>query len=514
MYIYNIIYEYMKKEGYVSEIKNRLIEFYEQLEFQKKVFITVTESLSETEKFIYIKNVQEKQINDLFGNNNVIIESFNEIFPKKILTEGEFNIRNEIIKFNDFLFLSMCQKIGALNENTTVNPLKWVKKKYKLLQEQKISDLPQNQNPIPNLTQKKNTNLYNQIPDSPTKQQFVKDQQALGKKIEAAKKPKPETSILNNAINYINQNGISTIMEGLRSALFSLGGIAVQTILAFTGAGAIVNDVAWGILTLYDAYQYFTNGSTNYLFNLIIDIICLVTAGTLSGVLKNFMGKAATSVGSALKSLMESSAGNFIKSAFNTIKNGIPTLTKWLGESATFMKTKMGIGWASFNIQRTATLLKTIANELAKWVGGSLGSAAKFAVSPLMRAGIALGRTFEIGVLKELQTVAPSQIEKWVGKTVSQSEIKAAEKYAEENLKEKPTEQALRFLDSKFGTHMGDLYAFQLNAKKLGNTSAKLTKGLTAVDVGTEISRGRDVGVMQSRRTEPIKQSGSAILGL
>ena len=64
-------------------------------------------------------------------------------------------------------------------------------------------------------------------------------------------------------------------MEGLRSALFSLGGVAVQTILAFTGAGAIVNDVAWGILTLYDAYQYFTNGSTNSLFNLIIDIINL-----------------------------------------------------------------------------------------------------------------------------------------------------------------------------------------------------------------------------------------------
>ena len=230
------------------------------------------------------------------------------------------------------------------------------------------------------------------------------------------------------------------------------------------------------------------------------------------------MGKASTSVGSALKSLMESSAGNFIKSAFNTIKNGIPTLTKWLGEAATFMKTKMGIDWAAFNIQRTATLLKTIANELAKFVAGTLGdvasSATKFVVSPLMRAGIALGRTFEIGILKELQTVAPSQIEKWVGKTVSQSQMKAAEKYAEENLKEKPTEQALRLLDSKFGTHMGDLYAFQLNAKKLGNTSAKLTKGLTAVDVGSEVSRGRDVGAMQSRRTEPIKQSGSAILGL
>jgi hypothetical protein len=495
----------MTKELYISEVKNLLIEFYNQLEFQKKVFVSITESLHQTEKLSYIKKIQKEQINDLFDNNEVIVESYKEIFPKRILSESKFDIRDEINKFNDFLFLSMCQKIGVLREDSNFNPLKWVKKKYKLLQEQRISDLPQNQQtytgPKPNFTQAK--------PGQQTYADYKKTQPLY-------KKDQSTTIVdyLKNAVNYINQNGISAIMEGLRSALFSLGGVAVQTILAFTGVGAIVNDVAWGILTLYDAYQYFTNGSTNSLFNLIIDIICLVTAGTLSGVLKNFMGKASTSIGSAIKSLMESSAGNYIKSAFNTIQNGIPTLTKWLGESATFMKTKMGIDWAAFNIQRTITLLKTIIQEFAKWFGGSLGSAVKFAVSPLMRAGIALGRTFEIGILKELQTVAPSQIEKWVGKTVSQSEIKAVEKYAEENLKEKPTEQALRLLDSKFGTHMGDLYAFQLNAKKLGKTSEKLTKGLTSVDVGTEVARGREVGAMQSRRTEPIKQSGSAILGL
>jgi len=495
----------MTKELYISEVKNLLIEFYNQLEFQKKVFVSITESLHQTEKLPYIKKIQKEQINDLFDNNEVIVESYKEIFPKRILSESKFDIRDEINKFNDFLFLSMCQKIGVLREDSNFNPLKWVKKKYKLLQEQRISDLPQNQQtytgPKPNFTQAK-----------PGQQTY-----ADYKKTQPLYKKDQSTNIvddLKNAVDYIKQNGISSIMEGLRSALFSLGGVAVQTILAFTGAGLIVNDVAWGILTLYDAYQYFENGSASSLFNLIIDIICLVTGGSLSGVLKGFIGKATTGAGNAIKMLMEGAAGKYIKPVIETIKNGASLLSKWLGEASTFMKSEMGIGWVSKHVVNIKNLFNNTVSELSKWTGEAIGSFAGSVSRGSLKIAEFMTKPFDVTIFRELQSVAPQQIEKWVGKTISQSELKAAEKYAEDNLKEKPTEEALKIVDSKFGTHIGDLYALQLNARKLGKSSAKISQGLSSVDIGTEISRGRNPGEMISRRVEPIKQSGSAILGI
>jgi hypothetical protein len=505
----------MNKQLYISEVKSLLIEFYSQLEFQKKVFISITESLHQTEKLSYIKKIQKEQINDLFGNNEVIVESYKEIFPKRILTESKFDVRDEISKFNDFLFLGMCHKIGMIKEDTKINPLKWVKKKIK---EQRISDLPQNQSPKANLTSKPK-DLRTTL--SPQQQQQYKDitrgQKDLGKQYADAQKPKPETDILTNAINYIRQSGIGAIMESLRSALFSLGGIAVQTVLAFTGAGAIVNDVAWGILTLYDGYQYFQNGSTTSLMNLVIDLICLVTAGTLGSVLGKYVGRAASSVSEAIKVLMEGGAGNAIKGVLNTIKNGTSMVSKWLGESSLFMKNKMGINWVANQTKNVGDFFVELTKELVEVTGEQVGVAVGLAPRAIMRAGVYLGERFEVELLKDFGKIPVSQMEKWVGKTFSEAELNAAKKYVEENGKERPTEEVLRMVDSKFGTHMGDLFALYLDSKKLSSTTKKIssTKSIDKVSQNTanELARFRDPGQQQSRRVAPIQQAGASLLG-
>jgi hypothetical protein len=459
----------MTKELYISEVKSLLIEFYNQLEFQKKVFVSITESLHQTEKFSYIKKIQKEQITDLFGNNEVIVESYKEIFPKRILSESKFDTRDEINKFNDFLFLSMCQKIGVLREDSNFNPLKWVKKKYRIIQEQRISDLPQNQQTNvntgfkPNLTPQKNVNLYDQIPNSPVKQQFVKDQQALAKKMDDLK----------NAVNYIKQNGISTIMEGLRSALFSIGGIVVQTALAFTGAGAIANDVAWGILTLYDGYQYFVNGTG--LMNLVIDIICLVTAGTLGPVLGKYIGKAASSISGVIKILMEGGAGKVIKPSLNTIKNGASVLSKWLGEAAAFMKNKMSINWVSDIVSRVQKLFTTIYDELAKWVGESVGNIAATGI----RAGAWIGEKASIPILEELALLDANKYSQYVAQHVSKKEVEEMVHYIKTNMSDNRNEEILRFIDSKYGTHMGDFYANYVMAKHAQHGKKEIGKSAT-----------------------------------
>lgn len=510
----------MTKQLYISEVKSLLIELYSQLEFQKKVFISITESLHQTEKFSYVKKIQKEQINDLFNNNKVIVESYNELFPKRILTEGKFDIRDEISKFNDFLFLGMCHKIGMIKEDTKINPLKWVKGKIK---EQRISDLPQNQNPDDKLSDEEYYNKYgvsrgmkpNFTPAKPGQQTYgeYKKTQPLYKKDQS-------TTIiddLTNAVNYIKKSGIGAIMESLRSALFSLAGVAVQTVLAFTGAGAIVNDVAWGILTLYDGYQYFQNGSTTSLMNLVIDLICLVTAGTLGSVLGKYIGRAASSVSEAIKVLMEGGAGNAIKGVLNTIKNGATAVSKWLGEASLFMKNKMGIEWVASKIQPIQKLFNTIVTEISKWFEYAVGRAAGAAPRLIQRAGVYIGEKFEVELLKDFGKIPVEQMEKWIGKTVTEAELNAAKKYAEENGREKPTEEVLRMIDSKFGTHMGDLFALYMNSKKLASTTGKITSTKSvdkvAQNTANELARLRDPGQQQSRRVAPIQQSGAALLG-
>lgn len=498
---------YLKEEHSfgLTEVENLLIEFYNQLEFQKKVFIGILNTMSEGEKYSYIKKLQIEQVNYLFSKDNLILESYKIIFPKFIISENKFNFVDEITKFNEFLFSSICQKIGFIKENT----LKWVKKKYKLLQEQRISDLPQN--PKPNLTSKKNTNLYNQIPDSPTKQQFVKDQQSLGKKIEAAKKPKPETNILNNAINYINQNGISAIMEGLRSALFSIGGLTVQVVLAFTGVGAIANDVAWGILTLYDAYQYFSNGyDGKYLMNLALDIFCLATAGTLGPVLGKFIGKTAPSITNAIKILMEGGAGKYIKPVLDVIKSGAQRVSKFLGEASTFMANKMGIGWAPQSIGDIKALFNTIVTSIGDIVGTVAGKVANL----IQRKGVQLFDRYNPTIAQGFSRISAEQIQSWVGRTVTESQLKAAEKLAEENLKNKPTQEVLNLIDEKLGTHIGDLFALYLNTKKsISNANTLQSKSLDKIaqSAGADVLQFKDPTDKLPKYTQNVKQAVTSI---
>ena len=76
------------KEGHsfgLTEVENLLIEFYNQLEFQKKVFIGILNTMPDDEKYSYIKKLQIEQVNYLFSKDNLILESYKIIFPKFII---------------------------------------------------------------------------------------------------------------------------------------------------------------------------------------------------------------------------------------------------------------------------------------------------------------------------------------------------------------------------------------------------------------------------------------------
>jgi hypothetical protein len=312
------------------------------------------------------------------------------------------------------------------------------------------------------------------------------------------------TNLLSNALSYINQYGIARIMEGLRSALLSGVGTAIQIALSFTGVGAIANEIAWGIMTLYDAYQLFVNKTNGSTANLIIDLICLLTAGNLGKTLKGFVNLAGEGVGTVLQSFMKSGVGKYITPILGKLEGGMASLLNFLGQASKFMENKMGIKWVASLLNPVKTFFMDMLGKL----NGLLGKGISKLGTPIVRAAASLGAKFEAQIFSELGKKSEQELAKLAGETITKTEIKAAEKYAEENLKEKPTKEAMAILDKNFGTKMSNVYSTYLASKKLASNRAKIGSGeIGVVDVGADALRGDNTAEKGTKYANKIRAS-------
>ncbi len=156
---------------------------------------------------------------------------------------------------------------------------------------------------------------------------------------------------ISQAWNFIKEKGAPWFFENMRKALFSWGGVAVQTFLAHPSiqiaTGGITTGLIvtiWGAMLAYDTLEAL-EGRPNWI-NLMIDIVSLLTLG-VGG--KAVQGAAAT--------IPKSSSGSLSK-VLNYLKN--TSIGKWL----------VGIlGKASSSLSNVLSLVgKGIA-----WVGEKLG---------------------------------------------------------------------------------------------------------------------------------------------
>jgi hypothetical protein len=79
-------------------------------------------------------------------------------------------------------------------------------------------------------------------------------------------------------------------MEQIREFASGAKGIAVAVALDAMGIGEIINPVFWILFLLYDIWLWFSKGVKN-LFNIIIDIIGILTAGANTSYGKQVLGK-------------------------------------------------------------------------------------------------------------------------------------------------------------------------------------------------------------------------------
>lgn len=421
-----------------SNSSNQYSIFQKELDFQKNVHLHHISMLEGEEKNTYLLKIQNEYITGLFKNNSIILENFSNKFLN-VLNESINDFTKELDKFNSFILESF--KVSLVEQYTSGTL----------------------QNP------------YQMQADRVNKQ-------------------------VNDGINYIKQKGIGYVFETLRKALFSNEGTAIQIALSFTGAGNILITVAWSILGLYDLYQLVINRNMNYLGYFLVDLLCCATSGYLSKHLSALAKRTVTSVDSFIKLIMQSSAGNFVKSSLKLILDGSKTIMSIFNSGAVYMKNKMGITWASNLLKNIKPYYSKIITSISGFVSKqksivntSVNNLINLKVSPLiLRNKENLARKFSPEIFSKISNLTLPQMSEYIGvaaQTIKSVVLKAIEKESKAQFREKPTHEFLKWVDSKYGTPYGDIYLAYLNGKKLAKYNSS-SKFLSTPEVGANSLRG------------------------
>lgn len=472
----NIIKETLK--DFVEEKENSveflIEELVNELNFHKK-FLTAHIQLKENfvNKLTYLEKYQKNLVEGLHEDSSIILEVYSQNFNRRIINESVYNFESEIDRFNQFIISSTLFNSGLLSEQISggidiVN-------KYTDTLNQAAQNAYNTGKQTKQYVDKQNNLVYQNY----TKPVVDKVTAPVGEMLDSTKKD------LINAVNHIKKYGISQIMEGLRSALMSGVGTAIQIALSFTGVGAVVNDVAWGIMTLYDGYQYFVNGAS--LFNLIIDVICLVTAGTLGKFLGKWVGQAAGSIGDAFTKLLNSGAGSWLKPIVGKLAAAGSWIMGYLSKAAKFMTDKMGITWVANIVSKVGSffseMLKIVEQKVAPIVGKVLGKGVE------KIAGSQFVAKYGGSMSTKLGTLGAAKITAYTAKGIRNTTLDVIDKKLKE-FKESTYDQILSFIDKNYGTQYADLYTEVNNLKKLSNAKNTISSKVGDVASGKNIAGG------------------------
>jgi hypothetical protein len=430
---------------YKTDIQELISDFGKSLETQKRYLSALFVNLPVNESVVILNNIKESSIKNLFGKNKVVLENYSLNY-NNLITEEKSDLISELDKFHNFLQESMSLELDRINEQV----LDYLKSKGS---------------------------------------QFVDAAyDAGGKLYDAGKKALDvATQWLNYATDYIVKTGVGPFFEKLRSALFSVAGTAIQIIVSLTGpatAGigpAIITGI-WCILGLYDLYQI-TQGADGAWANFIIDVICALTAGSLGNVLGKFVGVAGKTLTQALEGLVLKGLGPYIIPVIYVIQKSISTVARWFTWGGNFAKTKLGIGWLADKVAPAIKYMSEIVEKLLVKLKlkpqeglttplGQAGYVASKTVSSLIPSTVlrttgALAARINPAIWGKLANLSSHEVGLIAGQTLEQGTMKAIEKEVNSNLKEKPTQQVLQWVDQNYGTAYSDAYLAYLGGKKM-----------------------------------------------
>lgn len=195
----------------------------------------------------------------------------------------------------------------------------------------------------------------------------------------------------------LTSNFVECLMEGMRGAVMSAGGIAVLTGLSIIPAiGQIPTVIIFGALLLWDLYKMmsgkYESGEYQWsVIDIVVDCVSLLLPA-LGGVIKVSMGgiKSFAQLGKSAVS-----KGGVLLKVFNAIKGGIVKLGGYISQGATWLGEKLGIktlqNWGS---KATAQLSK-ITDDMVAGAGGKITTKVSSKIKP-----VSVGQKIKSGLNK------------------------------------------------------------------------------------------------------------------
>ena len=292
----------------MSNFKKVFGNLFNEYNVQKGVHIKNMKNMNKSERVIYLEEVMDHYILELFPRTNFIHEEFDNNFKNNILLEISNHSFSTLYKFFDFLKSSTLYECGFLNtKNFTIS-----------LNEQSILNTVSNVINKGYQTVKGIQKGYQTVKSGiqkgvDTVKSGIQKGIEFGKKVVKTVSPYI-TKFLNSEFAYwvpgvqvakfgpafidqiyknwdkIKKMTFEDWAEAIRSFLNGVAGIIIQIVLALTVVGNIANWIANGFMLIYDiAYQGISKGNWNW-YNILTSAIALVATGAAAAVFKPLKG--------------------------------------------------------------------------------------------------------------------------------------------------------------------------------------------------------------------------------
>jgi hypothetical protein len=187
--------------------------------------------------------------------------------------------------------------------------------------------------------------------------------------------------MVKSGFTWLKEKGLPWFFEELRDILMSTGGAIIQTLLDYTGVGALGVTTAWAVLTLFDVWQISSGvGSWGKLF---FSVIGLCTAGALAKIigkfLKPFFGTGGT-IGSFFQKIAEQSWFiKWVKPWISKIGSALSWAAGLIKQAGKWVVEKLGATTIGGMVTKAATWMEQLFQGMVKWSGTGAAAETKLA---------------------------------------------------------------------------------------------------------------------------------------
>ena len=357
----------------MSNFKKVFGNLFNEYNVQKGVHIKNMKNMNKSERVIYLEEVMDHYILELFPRTNFIHEEFDNNFKNNILLEISNHSFSTLYKFFDFLKSSTLYECGflntknftiSLNEQSILNTVSNViNKGYRT-----VKGIQKGYQKVKSGIQKGVDTVKSGIQKGvDTVKSGIQKGIEFGKKVVKTVSPYI-TKFLNSEFAYwvpgvqvakfgpafidqiyknwdkIKKMTFEDWAEAIRSFLNGVAGIIIQIVLALTVVGNIANWIANGFMLIYDiAYQGISKGNWNW-YNILTSAIALVATGAAVLVFKSFKVlftsmKVASKIGPAIAKYSPQLLPK-ISPLIQSMGGGINKIMGWVMKSFTTFTTK------------------------------------------------------------------------------------------------------------------------------------------------------------------------------